>query len=128
MGNCAKNSEQPEIQLRTTTNESISSSIIRSTSEESSSSMFASTLSMTHAGHTTAEIGPDDFQIIQVIGRGSFAKVYLVRKKTTGRAYAMKVVHKDLIIRTNQVENTKAERDIMKAIDHPFIVKLHYAF
>jgi serine/threonine protein kinase len=63
-----------------------------------------------------------------VIGRGSFAKVYLVRKKSNGKAYAMKVVHKDLVIRTNQLENTKAERDIMQTVTHPFIVKLHYAF
>lgn len=63
-----------------------------------------------------------------MIGRGSFAKVYLVRKKSNGKAYAMKVVQKDLVIRTNQLENTKAERDIMQTVTHPFIVKLHYAF
>jgi protein-serine/threonine kinase len=40
----------------------------------------------------------------------------------------MKVVHKSLIVRRNQVQNTKAERDILKLINYPFIVKLHFAF
>jgi hypothetical protein len=26
------------------------------------------------------------------------------------------------------VEHTKVERDILKEVDHPFLVKLHYAF
>ena len=78
--------------------------------------------------HTTKEISPEDFKILKVVGRGSFAKVYMVRKKDNGKVYAMKCIHKDLVIRTNQIENTKAERDIMKKITHPFIVKLHYAF
>ena len=78
--------------------------------------------------HKTVEIGLEDFIIMKVIGRGSFGKVYMVNKKSNNKVYAMKCLHKDLIIRTKQVDNTKAERDIMKKISHPFIVKLHYAF
>lgn len=26
------------------------------------------------------------------------------------------------------MEHTKVERDILKEVDHPFLVKLHYAF
>jgi len=78
--------------------------------------------------HKTVEIGLEDFIILKVIGRGSFGKVYMVRKRSNDQVYAMKCLHKDLIIRTKQVDNTKAERDIMKKISHPFIVKLHYAF
>jgi serum/glucocorticoid-regulated kinase 2 len=39
----------------------------------------------------------------QVIGRGSFGKVMLVRKKDTRHIYAMKVLRKDAIIARNQV-------------------------
>ena len=70
----------------------------------------------------------DDFQLLKVVGRGSFGKVYMAKKKDNGRIYAVKTLKKDFIIRTNQTNNTKIERDIMQQITHPFVVKLHYAF
>jgi serine/threonine protein kinase len=39
----------------------------------------------------------------QVIGKGSFGKVFLVRDKQMGGIFAMKVLRKDNIIRRNQV-------------------------
>ena len=55
----------------------------------------------------------DDFQLLKVVGRGSFGKVYMAKKKDNGRVYAVKTLKKDFIIRTNQTNNTKIERDIM---------------
>ena len=52
----------------------------------------------------------------------------LVRKRDTGRMYALKVLRKALVKERNQVEHTKAERDILARADHPFVVGLHYAF
>ena len=40
---------------------------------------------------------------MQVIGRGSFGKVMLVRKKDTRQIYAMKILRKDAIFARNQV-------------------------
>jgi len=65
---------------------------------------------------------------MQVIGRGSFGKVMQVRMKATGKIYAMKILKKQAIVDRNQVEHTKAERAILEEIDHPFLMKLHYAF
>lgn len=70
----------------------------------------------------------EDFELIRVIGKGSFGKVTLVKKKTDNELYAMKVLSKPNIIKRKQVEHTKTERRILGTINHPFIVKLHYAF
>ena len=46
----------------------------------------------------------DDFEMLKVIGRGSFGKVMQVRKKGgDGSIYAMKILKKKAIIQRNQV-------------------------
>lgn len=42
-------------------------------------------------------LGLGDFDLIRVIGRGSYAKVLLVRLKKNEQIYAMKVVKKELV-------------------------------
>jgi len=37
------------------------------------------------------------FEILKVIGRGSFGKVFLVEKRDTGERFAMKVLRKERI-------------------------------
>jgi serine/threonine protein kinase len=74
------------------------------------------------------KIGLDSFNIDKVLGRGAFGKVFLVTKKDTGQVFAMKSLKKSDLMKRNQINNTKTEREIMGATDHPFIVKLHYAF
>lgn len=69
-----------------------------------------------------------DFKIIRVIGKGSFGKVFLVRRHSTGTIYAMKVLKKENILKRNQVEHTKTERSVLGYVRHPFIVGLHAAF
>ena len=70
----------------------------------------------------------DDFDLLAVVGKGSFGKVMQVRKKDTGEIYAMKAMRKEVILRENLVDHTKAEKNILGMINHPFIVKLHFAF
>lgn len=74
------------------------------------------------------KVGLHDFDLVRVIGKGSFGKVTLVRKKTTNQLYAMKVLSKPNIVKRKQVEHTKTERRVLGTINHPFIVRLHYAF
>jgi serine/threonine protein kinase len=70
----------------------------------------------------------DDFEILCVIGRGSFGKVMKVRDLDTGEIFAMKAIKKASIIESNMLESTKNEQLIMATVRHPFIVGLHYAF
>lgn len=54
--------------------------------------------------------------------------MYLVKKKGNPRFYAMKVLQKDRIINQNLVRYAKTERNILSIMNHPFIVKLNFAF
>uniref|UniRef100_A0A8C5JTB1 Ribosomal protein S6 kinase n=1 Tax=Jaculus jaculus TaxID=51337 RepID=A0A8C5JTB1_JACJA len=88
-------------------------------------------ISITHhvkAGSEKAD--PSQFELLKVLGQGSFGKVFLVRKVTrpdSGHLYAMKVLKKATLKVRDRVR-TKMERDILADVNHPFVVKLHYAF
>uniref|UniRef100_A0A8I5Y5G7 non-specific serine/threonine protein kinase n=1 Tax=Rattus norvegicus TaxID=10116 RepID=A0A8I5Y5G7_RAT len=88
-------------------------------------------ISITHhvkAGSEKAD--PSHFELLKVLGQGSFGKVFLVRKVTrpdNGHLYAMKVLKKATLKVRDRVR-TKMERDILADVNHPFVVKLHYAF
>ena len=77
------------------------------------------------------KITKEDFLIISVIGKGAYGKVMLVRKKSgivSGKLYAMKQMKKSTILQYKLVDNIITERNILTKMDHPMIVKLHYAF
>lgn len=74
------------------------------------------------------KVTQEDFELLTVIGRGSFGKVMQVKHKETGKIYAMKVMRKDAIIAKNQVKHTRDEKSILQKIQHPFIVNLRFAF
>lgn len=77
---------------------------------------------------TNSNTKMEDFQILKLIGKGGYGKVYLVKKKSTGEVFAMKALKKEFLVKTRNVEYTKTERDILTKIRYPFIVSLHYAF
>ncbi|CAD8054131.1 unnamed protein product [Paramecium sonneborni] len=73
-------------------------------------------------------IGPDSFTYHKELGKGSFGIVYLVKKKDEQNSvYAMKVLRKEKISQ-KLLPYIQTEKSILSVIDHPFIVKLHYAF
>ena len=55
-------------------------------------------------------------------------QVFQVRLKHTGKVYAMKVMRKDRILEKNHGDYIKAERDVLTAVLHPYIVALRYSF
>jgi len=76
----------------------------------------------------SGNVTKNDFEMISIIGKGSYGKVSLVKKKDTGQLYALKVLKKSEIVRRNQVEHTMTERRILEKIRHPFVTKMDYAF
>lgn len=70
----------------------------------------------------------EQFEKIQIIGRGSFGEVWLVKDKTDQHVYAMKVLKKRILIQRNQILNTIVEKDFYTQYDNPWSAKLYYSF
>ncbi|EHN00830.1 Ypk2p [Saccharomyces cerevisiae x Saccharomyces kudriavzevii VIN7] len=70
----------------------------------------------------------DDFDLLKVIGRGSFGKVMQVRKRDTQKIYALKALRKAYIVSKCEVTHTLAERTVLARVDCPFIVPLKFSF
>ena len=70
----------------------------------------------------------EDFQVIKVLGRGSFGKVCLVEYKPTKEIYAMKSLKKDVLLDQDQVESTLLEKKILQSLEHPFLVGMVFCF
>jgi len=75
----------------------------------------------------TETVTVDDFEILQTIGKGGFGKVVKVKKKDTGKIYAMKIMNKSKISGQRQLQCLIAEKNIMLN-DNPFLVHLYFAF
>ncbi|XP_070961209.1 serine/threonine-protein kinase greatwall-like isoform X1 [Oncorhynchus clarkii lewisi] len=68
----------------------------------------------------------EDFVVLKPISRGAFGKVYLARKKSNARLYAIKVVKKADMRDKNMADQMKAERDALALSKSPFVVHLFY--
>ncbi|KAA0161154.1 hypothetical protein FNF31_03995 [Cafeteria roenbergensis] len=75
-----------------------------------------------------ARVGMEAFETLKMLGKGGFAKVVLVRHRSSGKVFAMKILKKRVVLARNQREHTKTERAVLGFVDHPFIVGLHCAF
>lgn len=69
-----------------------------------------------------------DFELLKVVGKGSFGKVMQVKKRDTQRVYALKTIRKQHIISRSEVNHTLAERTVLAQINNPFIVPLKFSF
>lgn len=86
-------------------------------------------------GYTQQEekVGPENFELLKVLGTGAYGKVFLVRKKggiDNGKLFAMKVLKKGTILQKKKTtEHTLTERQVLEQVrQSPFLVTLHYAF
>lgn len=75
--------------------------------------------------------GPDDFDVLRLLGKGTFGQVFQVKKKDTNRIYAMKVLSKKVIVKKKEIAHTIGERNILvrtSAAESSFIVGLKFSF
>ncbi|KAH9006919.1 serine/threonine protein kinase [Lactarius hatsudake] len=68
---------------------------------------------------------PRDFEFLKLIGRGTFGRVFQVRKRDTKRIYAMKVLSKKEIIAKEVIGERKI---LQRSLDSPFLVGPKFSF
>lgn len=73
-------------------------------------------------------VGPESFDFVAKLGKGSFGEVFSVRHKKTGNTYAMKIMRKSKVTSGNLLRYTVTERNVLSYMNHPYIVSLHFAF
>ena len=71
----------------------------------------------------------EDFKVLKMVGKGTFGKVYLVENaQFPGKLYAMKCIRKDVVLENEQMENIQLEKDILRSVNHPFLVNMEFVF
>jgi len=73
----------------------------------------------------------DDFDIIDMIGRGGFGKVFLCRQKEDGALVALKKIKKAVILERNKLESLMTEREVLTILNRtesPWLIKLVCSF
>jgi serine/threonine protein kinase len=75
-------------------------------------------------------VGVEDFDYYDVLGVGGFGTVLRVKKKSTKRDYAMKIVNKKHLLNNFLDDPSRVDLEVktMAAIRHPFIIGMEYSF
>ncbi|KAM5556826.1 CBL-interacting protein kinase 10 [Rosa sericea] len=65
------------------------------------------------------------FKVEKLLGQGNFAKVYSATNLETNQSVAIKVISKDMVVKTGLIDQTKREITAMRLLKHPNIVQLY---
>uniref|UniRef100_W5L6A5 non-specific serine/threonine protein kinase n=1 Tax=Astyanax mexicanus TaxID=7994 RepID=W5L6A5_ASTMX len=70
----------------------------------------------------------DDFNILKVIGRGTFSEVAVARMRSNRQVYALKIMNKWDMLKRGETACYQEEREVLLKGDRRWITELHYAF
>lgn len=69
------------------------------------------------------------FVVMAGLGQGAYGQVELVKKKSSGLKYALKVLEKDHILKYDKIDSVFRERDLGQELSgHPNIVEFQATF
>lgn len=75
------------------------------------------------------KLEPQDFQFVEILGRGAYGRVAKAIRKDTGETFAVKIIEKAHLKKENKARQALIEKNILaKLRDHPGTVRLHYTF
>ena len=75
------------------------------------------------------KVSIDDFNLLTIIGRGSYAKVVQAEHKQTKQIYAVKIIKKEMFTDDEEIDWVQTEKSVFEtATNHPFLVGLHSCF
>jgi serine/threonine protein kinase len=69
-----------------------------------------------------------DFEVLKLLGEGSFGVVFQVRHKTNNQTFAMKVLSKKTLFLRKMKKYAMTEASILRKANHPLVLRMHYAF
>ncbi|KAJ0401701.1 hypothetical protein P43SY_006151 [Pythium insidiosum] len=69
-----------------------------------------------------------DFELLGVLGRGTFGVVRLARHRATGHAVALKTLDRDQLVAMRQETNILREQSVHLSLRHAFVARLYATF
>jgi hypothetical protein len=69
-----------------------------------------------------------DFDLFNVLGRGSYAKVVHGKNIYTNQSFAIKIIDKNFLEREEKVHEVHIEKYMLSLLHHPNIIKLFSTF
>lgn len=106
----------------------VSNDLDRKQRNQLSKAKASSSPSAAGSGRTPAPKTMDDFEILKVLGKGTFGKVVMCKEKATGEIMAMKILKKDVIVAKDEISHTLTENRVLQMTQHPFLTCLKYSF
>ncbi|NP_001315860.1 CBL-interacting serine/threonine-protein kinase 9-like [Malus domestica] len=64
------------------------------------------------------------YELGKTLGEGTFAKVKFAKNMETGQCVAIKIVHREQVLRNKMIEHIKREISTMKLIKHPNVTQM----
>ncbi|PAA54572.1 hypothetical protein BOX15_Mlig033704g2 [Macrostomum lignano] len=74
------------------------------------------------------KVSLSDFEMLKVLGMGTFGKVVLCREKASSNLFAIKILKKSVLIEKDEVIHTMTENRVLQTCRHPFLTQLKYSF
>ncbi|CAD8140876.1 unnamed protein product [Paramecium pentaurelia] len=75
-----------------------------------------------------SNLSSNNFEFQELLGQGSFGKVWKAQRKKNKELFAIKIMEKELIIKKKYTSVVMNEKNILTSIRHPFLVNLIAAF